>query len=155
YRRAVCASARTVLGYTDSYGHPRLRSALAAMLSATRGLQTDSQDILVTRGSRMAIDLVARTLLRPGDVVAIEALGYRPAWVALEQSGAHLVPIGLDREGIKVGAIAALARRRPVRAIYLTPHHQYPTMVTLSAARRLALLELARSRRIAIIEDDY
>src|SRR5205807_7222971 len=50
---------------------------------------------------------------------------------------------------------ANLAARKPVRAVYLTPHHQYPTTALLGAGRRMALLELARARRIVVIEDDY
>ncbi len=144
-----------LLAYRGPEGHPRLRAALAMMLSATRGMTATADDLLITRGSQMGLDLVARTLLRPGDVVAIEALGYRPAWVALAHSGAELVPIPVDGEGLCVDALAELAARRPVRALYLTPHHQYPTTVTLSAGRRLALLELARRHRIAVVEDDY
>src|SRR6185436_18931255 len=76
-------------------------------------------------------------------------------WEAFRAAGATLVPIPVDRDGIDVDRLAALASSRPLAAIYVTPHHQYPTTVTLKAARRLALLELARSRRFAIIEDDY
>jgi GntR family transcriptional regulator/MocR family aminotransferase len=67
----------------------------------------------------------------------------------------ELAPIGLDAEGLRVTELEELSKRRALRAVYLTPHHQYPTTVTLSAARRLALLELARRKRFAIIEDDY
>jgi GntR family transcriptional regulator/MocR family aminotransferase len=109
----------------------------------------------VTRGSQMALALVAKATLVSGDVVATEALGYPPAWEALRQAGARLVPVPVDDEGLDVGALATLVRRRPIRAVYLTPHHQYPTTVTLSPARRLALLDLARRERFFIIEDDY
>jgi GntR family transcriptional regulator/MocR family aminotransferase len=87
--------------------------------------------------------------------VAVEALGYRPAWDALRLIGAKLEPIPVDEDGLNVDALARLLRRRRVRAVYVTPHHQYPTTVTMSAARRLALLELARKHRMLIIEDDY
>jgi GntR family transcriptional regulator/MocR family aminotransferase len=66
-----------------------------------------------------------------------------------------VIPIPVDEDGLEVDALATLARRRRVRAVYVTPHHQYPTTVTLKAARRLALLQLARERRIAVLEDDY
>jgi GntR family transcriptional regulator/MocR family aminotransferase len=87
--------------------------------------------------------------------VAVEALGYRPAWEALARAGAELVPIPVDGEGLSVAALAEVAARRPLRAVYLTPHHQYPTTVTLAAGRRLELLALAASARMAILEDDY
>ena len=155
WRRAIVLGGRDLLRYGDPEGHPALRAALASMLSATRGLSITARDVLVTRGSQMALMLAAKALVRPGDAVAVESLGYRPAWEAFRAAGATLVPIPVDRDGIDVDRLAALASSRPLAAIYVTPHHQYPTTVTLKAARRLALLELARSRRFAIIEDDY
>jgi GntR family transcriptional regulator / MocR family aminotransferase len=111
--------------------------------------------VLVTRGSQMALELIARVLIQPGDVVAVEELGYRPAWAALEACGARLVPVALDSEGLCVDRLETLASSTRLAAVYVTPHHQYPTTATLNASRRLALLELARKRRFAIIEDDY
>jgi GntR family transcriptional regulator/MocR family aminotransferase len=159
YRKALTEKAprgRSTLDYGDPRGHPRLREALAAMLSARRGIAAPAESVLVTRGSQMALDLVARALIAPGDVVAIESLGYRPAWEALRAAGARLAPLPVDEHGLDVDALVALgAREEKVRAVYLTPHHQYPTTAVLSAGRRLALMELARARRIAVIEDDY
>jgi GntR family transcriptional regulator / MocR family aminotransferase len=155
YRRVLALRGSEVLGYGDPEGHPALRSALASMLANMRGLSVTANDVLVTRGSQMALALVARALLRPGDVVAVEQFGYRPAWEAFRAAGATLIPVSIDREGIDVEALRELAERTVLRAVYLTPHHQYPTMVTLKAARRVALLQLARTARFAIIEDDY
>ena len=155
YRRAVTRHAVDVLSYAEPQGHARLRGALAQMLAATRGVAAGPDDILITRGSQMALDLAARSLLEPGDIVAVEALGYYPAWEAFRAHGAKLVSVPVDRDGLDVAALAALTRRGKIRAVYVTPHHQYPTMVTMSAARRLALLDLARRERFAVIEDDY
>lgn len=155
YRRVLRGRATELLGYGDERGHVRLRRALAAMLRATRGLEVSEADVLVTRGSQMALTLLGRVLCAPGDVLAVEALGYRPAWQALGAQGARLVPVAVDGEGLIVEQLAELAQRQRLRAVYVTPHHQYPTTVTLSAARRLALLELARRAGFAIIEDDY
>ena len=74
---------------------------------------------------------------------------------AFRRAGATLVPIPVDRQGLDVTALSAVIRQKPVRAVYVTPHHQYPTTVLLSPTRRLALLELARRERFAIVEDDY
>ncbi len=142
-------------GYGDPRGDEALRAALAAMLAANRGLGVGADDVQITRGSQMAIYLVARALLRPGDVVAVEALGYRPAWTALREAGATLVPVPVDGDGLDVAALADLHRRRPLRAVYVTPHHQYPTTASLHPARRLALLDLARREGVAVLEDDY
>jgi len=155
YRRALKRHGAELLGYGDTRGHARLRRALGDMLSALRGVAAGVESLMVTRGSQLALDLVSRALLAPGDVVAVEALGYRPAWSALTAAGARLVPVPVDEHGLDVGALEALAAREKLRAIYVTPHHQYPTTVMLDAGRRLRLYELARARRIAIIEDDY
>ena len=155
YRRVVALRSADLLAYGDPEGHPALRAALASMLSSTRGLSVTAGDVFVTRGSQMALTLAARALIRPGDVVAVEQIGYRPAWEAFRAAGAAVVPVAVDGDGLDVGALERLAARTPLRAVYVTPHHQYPTTVTLKAARRLALLALARARRIAIIEDDY
>src|SRR5262245_11101354 len=155
YRRIMTGQGRRVLGYGDPEGHPALRTALAAMLTSTRGLAVGSDDVLVTRGSQMALALVARAILAPGDAVAVADFGYRPAWEAFRAAGAVVTPVRVDSDGIDVAALTALARSRPLRAVYVTPHHQYPTTVTLKAARRLALLSLARETRLAIVEDDY
>lgn len=155
YRRAVRRSAKKLFDYGDPRGDERLRAALASMLASVRGLGATADELIVTRGSQMALDLTARALLSPGDVVAVEALGYGPAWEALGQTGARLVALPVDAEGLSVDALAALVRREPVRAVYVTPHHQYPSTVTLSPARRIELLELARTHRVAVIEDDY
>ena len=156
YHRRALRGGRDLWEYTpDPRGHPHLRRELSAMVSRTRGLVATADDVLVTRGSQMAIALLAELLLRPGDVVAVEDPGYAPAWAALRRTGAKLVPIRVDEDGLRVGDLAALLDRTPVRAVYVTPHHQYPTTVMLSPARRLELLELARRRRLAILEDDY
>jgi GntR family transcriptional regulator / MocR family aminotransferase len=155
YRRVMATRGRDVLSYGDPEGHPMLRSALASMLAINRGLSVGRADVFVTRGSQMALALVARALLRPGDVVAVEQWGYRPAWEAFRAAGATVMPVPIDGDGIDVEALRHLSERRPVRAVYLTPHHQYPTTVTLKAARRIDILAMAQERKVAIIEDDY
>ena len=140
---------------SDALPASTARAALAALVRTLRAVPATADHVLVTRGSQMALDLCARALLRPGDRVAVEALGYRPAWHALTLAGATLVPIPVDGDGLDVAALARAHARAPLRALYTTPHHQYPTTVTMSAARRLALMALARRHRWAIFEDDY
>jgi GntR family transcriptional regulator/MocR family aminotransferase len=125
------------------------------MLAHTRGIAATSQNIMVTRGSQMALALLARALIEPGDVVAVEQLGYGPAWEAFRQQGAKIVGVPVDDDGLRIDALERVIADTGVRAVYVTPHHQFPTTVTLSAGRRLRLLELARVHRFAIIEDDY
>jgi GntR family transcriptional regulator/MocR family aminotransferase len=155
YRRVLRRSGGQALSYGSAYGHDRLRAALASMLSTTRGLACAADQVFITRGSQMALSLVARALARPGDVIAVENFGYRHAWEAFRQTGATLVPVPVDADGLDVGAFERLLATTRIRAVYVTPHHQFPTLVALSAERRVRLLELARTHRIAIIEDDY
>ena len=155
YRRALRRGGAALLAYNDPRGAPSLRRALAQMLGVRRGVIVSEREVMITRGSQMALDLCARLLLSPGDVVAVEALGYAPAWAALRYGGATLRGLPVDAHGVDVDAFEALLSRERVRAIYLTPHHQYPTMATLSAARRVQLLSLARRHRVAVLEDDY
>jgi GntR family transcriptional regulator/MocR family aminotransferase len=157
YRRVLRHHARRVLQY-DRYagqGPAPLERALASMLSATRGLAVDPANLVVTRGSQMALYLVALALIRPGDVVAVEDPGYFLAWDVFRALGARLVPVPVDREGLRVDELREVLRRHRVRAVLLTPHHQFPTTVTLSTGRRLELIQLASAGRFALIEDDY
>jgi GntR family transcriptional regulator / MocR family aminotransferase len=155
YRRALRGAGRATLDYTTPFGNPRLRAALAKMVAATRALPVSADQILVTHGSQMALDLVARTLIRPGDRVGVEEIGYQAAWTALRNAGAKLVFLPLDKQGLDITALEGALASGPLRAVCLSPHHQYPTTVSLSVARRLRLLELAAKHRFAIIEDDY
>lgn len=153
-RRALKAKAAP-LDYGDPAGDARFRAALSLMLGEMRGLAAGADELVVTAGSQQGLDLAARALLKPGDVVAVEDPGYPRAWATLRAAGAVLEPLPVDGEGLVVEALEALLAKRPLRALYTTPHHQYPTMATLSAPRRLRLLELARKHRFAILEDDY
>ncbi len=155
YRRAIARRGGALLSYAPPEGHPRLREALATMLTSTRGLGATGANVCVTRGSQMAISLLARSLIRAGDVVVVEQLGYRPAWESFRLAGAEVVGVPVDDDGLRIEALERVIAAHPIRAVYVTPHHQFPTTVTLSAGRRLRLLELARAHRFAIIEDDY
>ncbi|HKS25459.1 MAG TPA: PLP-dependent aminotransferase family protein, partial [Thermoanaerobaculia bacterium] len=155
YRRALRSGGDVLLGYGRPQGHERLRAAIAAMLASTRGMAVTADDVCVTRGSQMAVALLARALIRPGDVVGVEELTYTQAVETFRLAGARIVPLALDGEGVRIDALEQVLASAPMRAVYLTPHHQCPTTVTLSTARRIRLLELARKHRFAVIEEDY
>jgi GntR family transcriptional regulator/MocR family aminotransferase len=156
YRRAAKRSGGRLFGYSDdSLGHARLRAAIARLVTVRRGIPAEADAVLITRGSQMALDVAARALIRPGDTVAVEALCYPNAVNVFRRAGAKIAPLPVDDRGVDVGALEALCRRETVRLVYVTPHHQYPTTVTLSPTRRLALLDQARRLGIAILEDDY
>lgn len=146
---------RNGLSYGFQAGEPALRAGLAEMLNNERGLNISSDEICVTRGSQMAIYLVAQTLCRPGDTVVFEELSYPPAWEAFRHAGADVVSAPMDADGLDPDALEAICRARRVTAIYLTPHHQFPTTALMRMPRRMRLLELAEMFRFAIVEDDY
>ena len=155
FRRAIERRGRALLASPDSCGHVRLRTELAAMLARTRGMPATADTLMVTRSIEQGIDLVARTLIAPGDVVAVESFGYPPAWSVLRLAGARLAPLPVDADGLDVDALEALLARERVRAVLLTPHHQFPTTAVMSPRRRERLAALALAHGFAIIEDDY
>ncbi|MEP6907353.1 MAG: PLP-dependent aminotransferase family protein [Pseudoxanthomonas sp.] len=140
---------------SDPCGHPRLRSELATMLARTRGLPASPENLMVTHSIEQGIDLVARMLLQAGDVVVVEAFGYPPAWRLMEMAGAQLLPLPLDADGLDIKALEDLLGHQRVRAVFVTPYHQFPTTVVMSEAKRKRLVELAIRFGFAIIEDDY
>lgn len=141
------------LGYGDTRGAEPLRRAIATHLAASRGVACDPGQIIITSGTQQGLRLCAEVLLRPGDPVWMEDPGYPIARRTLESLGAQLVPVPVDQAGIDV----AEGRRRAAgaRMAHVTPSHQFPTGVTLSMARRLALLDWARDADAWIVEDDY
>ncbi|MEO9385411.1 MocR-like pyridoxine biosynthesis transcription factor PdxR [Chromobacterium phragmitis] len=155
YRRALVATARSGrLSYGDPRGEARLRRALLDMLAMERGLSAGLDDICLTRGSIMGIYLAGKALLRPGDAVALDRLSYPSARAAFRSQGASCLDVDMDDYGMRPDALAALCRRHAVKAVYLTPHHQFPTTVMMPAERRLQLLALAERYDFRIIEDD-
>jgi GntR family transcriptional regulator / MocR family aminotransferase len=140
-------------GYGDPAGHPEFIERLSLYLRRVRALT--GRRILVTHGSQEGMFLAAQLLLRPGDKVAIDELGFPPAWDAFRAAGAELSPVRLDANGMVPEALEAVLGEESVRLIYLTSHHQYPTTVTLPAERRMRIYELASRHGIPIIEDDY
>lgn len=138
----------------DPLGWPPLRAAIARSL-AGRGIAKSADEVLVTTGAQQAIDLVARALVEPGDLVAVEDPGYFLATLAFRAAGATVVGVGVDDEGLRVDELARVLRTRRVKLAYVTPSVQVPTGVALSRARRTALLELADRAQMPILEDDY
>jgi GntR family transcriptional regulator/MocR family aminotransferase len=131
-------------------GVPALRAAVARHVGVSRGVRADAEDVLVTSGSQQAIDLVARVLLAPGDVVAVENPGYPPPRNAFAALGCRIVGVPVDAEGLVVDALPDDAR-----LVYVCPSHQFPLGMVMSLRRRRALLDWAERVDAAIVEDDY
>ena len=157
WARILARHARTPererLGYGDAAGDPRLRTAVAAYVSATRGVGCSSERIVVVAGAQAGLDLCARLLLDPGDPAWIEEPGYAGARAALLGAGARLQPVPVDAGGLDV--TAGEARCPGARLAYVTPSCQFPLGATLSLERRLMLLDWAERTGAFVIEDDY
>ncbi|MEO8651516.1 MAG: PLP-dependent aminotransferase family protein [Hyphomicrobiaceae bacterium] len=152
-RRRIATATTDELGYGDPRGSEHLRTRIAQHLAANRGIQCDPSCVVIVSGTQHGIRLCADALLSAGDAVWMEDPGYYAARTTLETAGMKLVPVPVDAEGLVVGS--GLKSNARAKAAYVTPSHQFPTGVTMSMARRVALLEWARSTKGWIIEDDY
>jgi GntR family transcriptional regulator/MocR family aminotransferase len=143
---------RGIMAYGDAMGYLPFREAIAEYLGAVRGVRCESSQILVTTGSQQALQISAQVLLDPKDRVWMEEPGYPGARQAFMTAGAQLIPVRVDHDGMNVTEIR---RGRDARAVYVTPSHQYPMGMTMSATRRLLLLNWAVRSGAWVIEDDY
>jgi len=141
------------LEYGDPAGYRPLRQAIAAHIGVTRAVHCEPHQVIVTSGSQQAFDLLFRVLLDPGDRAWIEEPGYLDVRAALIAAGAELVPVPVDGAGLDVQAGIRLGAN--ARVAVVSPSHQYPAGVTLSATRRIELLNWARASGAWIVEDDY
>ncbi len=141
------------LQYGEAMGLPALREAIAAYLRTSRGVRCDAGQVVVVSGSQQALDLCARVLLDTGDAAWVEEPGYWLLHHVLKAQGCRMVPVPVDGAGLSV---AEGARREPkARVAFVAPSHQSPLGVTMSAARRLELLDWAQRSGGWIVEDDW
>ena len=143
----------SVLGtaaYGEPAGSPALREAIARHVSVSRGLRATAADVLVTSGTQQALDLTARVLLAPGDLVAVEDPCYRPPVMLFRSLHLRVAGVRVDDEGLVVAEIPA-----GTRLVYVTPSHQYPLGMSMSTTRRHELLEWADRTGGVVVEDDY
>ena len=139
--------------HVDPQGLPRFREEIASYLRTARGVKCDASQIMVVSGSQQALDVTARVLFDPGNRVWVEEPGYTLERSVLLAAGCKLCPVPVDRDGMDVSE--GIKRYRRARAAFVTPSHQYPMGSTMSASRRLQLLNWAQSFGAWIIEDDY
>jgi GntR family transcriptional regulator/MocR family aminotransferase len=141
------------MNYGSPLGYLPFREAIAEYLSTVRGVRCEASQVLVTTGSQQGLQISAHALLDPQGRVLLEEPGYSGAHNAFATSGARLIPVPVDHEGIDVPSV--IRRQTKAQAVYITPSHQYPTGVTMSATRRMLLLNWAARSGAWIIEDDY
>jgi GntR family transcriptional regulator/MocR family aminotransferase len=139
--------------YGDQMGSEALRTTIAGYLRTTRSLHCKAEQVMIVGGSQQALEISARVLLDPGNRVWVEDPGYHLARDVFALTGCHLVPVPVDKEGLDVAV--GIKRCRKARAAFVTPSHQFPLGVTMSASRRFQLLDWAQKTGSWIIEDDY
>ncbi|QPG62445.1 PLP-dependent aminotransferase family protein [Pseudomonas sp. BIGb0427] len=150
--KALATAPAALLSSPDAAGLPALREQIADYLRRYRGIRCTAQDLIVTSGIRQCIDLLARSVIRPGDKACVEDPGYRTARSLFARAGAQVVAVPVTAEGIDA---QALERHLDARLACVTPAHQSPLGVTLSVSRRLMLLDWAKRAEAWIVEDDY
>jgi len=151
-REASRAAPTVAFGYGDPRGSPVLREILAAYLRRVRAAAADPDRIVICSGFAQGLGLALRALARAGvREVAFEDPGYTDTRDVTAWAGIEPLPVRVDAQGVDTGALADSG----VRAVVLTPAHQWPTGVVLTAGRRLALVAWAASHDAVIIEDDY
>ncbi len=145
------AGRHDLFGTYNVIGYPALREAIATYIGAARGVRCTPEQVVVTTGAQASLDLLARILLDPGDCAWVEEPGYYGAQGALAAAGVTLAPLQVGRNGWRLDPPAGA---KP-RLIYVTPACQYPLGVTMRAAQRTRLLELAEAFDSWILEDDF
>jgi GntR family transcriptional regulator / MocR family aminotransferase len=141
------------LKYGDHMGLGALREAIAAHIRAARAVRCEAGQIMIVGGSQLGLEITTRALLDPASPVWVEEPGYTLARAVLEGHGCRIVPVPVDAEGLDVAA--GMRKCHGARAALVTPSHQFPLGVAMSATRRLQLLDWAQSSGAWIIEDDY
>ena len=139
--------------YRNPMGSEAFRQTIARYLRTARSLRCDASQIMIVNGSQQALEIAARVLLNPGDRVWMEEPSYHLARSVFALAGCRLVPVPVDEQGLSVEAGIKLCRK--ARAAFVTPSHQFPLGVTMSASRRFQLLEWAHNTGSWVIEDDY
>jgi GntR family transcriptional regulator/MocR family aminotransferase len=151
--RVLRRAPRSLYGHGSAAGYLPLRRAIAEYVGASRGVHCSAEQIIITSGTQQALDLIGRFLLSPGDRVWMEDPGYSGALHTLRTTGARIVSVPIDGDGLIVKAGRKLAPK--AKLAYVTPANQFPMSVTMSANRRLELLRWAAGANAWIVEDDY
>ena len=152
-RRHYYRAEMSWMDYQTSGGLSELKAALCDYLRLSRAVRCRPEQIVITQGAQQAFELVTQLLTDSGDSVWMEEPGYRGAQVCFLAAGLTVTPVPVDQEGLNPSL--APVNAPPPRLIYVTPSHQYPSGVTMSMTRRLALLAHASCSGSWIIEDDY
>lgn len=160
YRHALIQTTRNnLMGYSDPQGNIELRQEISNMLCMERFINHDLEQVCIVRGSQMGIFLISRILpkllTRSKHILAIESLMYPPALKAFASNHYDVIKIKINEHGLNLSELESVLVSTPISALYITPHHQYPTTVTMPMEHRIQLLALSKKYDFYIIEDDY
>jgi GntR family transcriptional regulator/MocR family aminotransferase len=142
------------LDYGERNGHAPLRESIAHIL-ASQGIQTRSENILITAGSQQALSLVSQLLLKPGDIILVESPTYSGALDLFRALDFKVVGIPVDGQGMQVEELEKLLQQHHPKLIYTIPNFHNPTGTCLPGPRRRQLLVLADRYNVPILEDDF
>ncbi|MGE7867652.1 PLP-dependent aminotransferase family protein [Bacillus paramycoides] len=140
--------------YGPVQGDSELRGEIANYLKEHQQLVTDPSQLLITSGAQQGINLIAQTLLKPGDIVLVESPCYGAALDVFVNKGAQIIPISLDENGIRSDLIDDICQRKNPVLLYVNPTFQNPTGTVMSKERRMEIVELAELYQFFILEDD-
>ncbi|RYF24561.1 MAG: PLP-dependent aminotransferase family protein [Flavobacteriales bacterium] len=135
--------------------HAEFKSHFSNFLNVTRGLRISAFNIITTSSQEVSLYLAIKVLISHGDKVVVASPSFYQSNMTLLASGAEIITIPVDDEGISVEHLKQVCNSQPVRMLYLTSNYHYPTTICLSAKRRMEVLELANIYGFIILEDDY
>jgi 2-aminoadipate transaminase len=153
-QRVLTEQPGPALQYGATEGHPPLREAIARFM-ADKGVQgLGASDLIVTTGSQQALDLIAKTLLEPGDTALVEAPTFLATIQCFRLYGPQVLGVPIDAEGVRVDLLEERVIRHRPKLIYLIPTFGNPSGAMLSLERRLQILRLAVQHQVVVVEDD-
>lgn len=155
YAALSTADKQVAFQYSPTPGHPALLESLKAYLR-TKGLPLDGNGLLITTGAQQAINLTAKVLLDPGDIVLTEYPSFIGALAAFKSYGAELVGTAMDSDGIVIDELRATIQRlpKPAKVLYINTHFHNPAGIVYSPERKKQLLDLLTEHNICLLEDD-
>ena len=151
--KVLSVSWKDAFQYGLSEGSPDLREAICQLLEQ-RLITCNPDEVVITSGSQQSLDMLARVLINPGDVIVVERPTYLAALQVFHLAEAQLASVGTDGEGMKVDELEELVKTTTIKAVYIVPTFGNPGGVTLSDERRKKLVALSKRYNFVIIEDD-
>ncbi|MCV9929749.1 PLP-dependent aminotransferase family protein [Flavobacterium sp. LS1R49] len=139
----------------QTQSHLNFKTQFSNFLNLTRGIRISTSNLLTTSSHEISLYLVTKLLITPGNKVVVASPGYYMSNMTLSDSGAQIITIPVDKDGINTGDLRQICETQNIKLLYLTSNYHYPTTISLSAKRRMEVLELANKYGFVILEDDY